>query len=925
MTISSPTFAVVPESVSLRLRSISCIGRHDRSIVRIKLQTATVTTEPSKNLGDHTRQAFDFQTSVHNMAFDIAKIDLLDLKTFGHSVHVGRAYLPLRELQKRARAKYDPDAQQSQQQQQLKQRSGLFSQSLDLSSVSSHFDAIGFCKKHTDAFEIDLPLYKYGSYAKLEPRRRRHSTTDGSSEKPVDHRQSFGSLVPSQTGVEIGTITVQATLRFKDQSPDQFLAYARRGSCTGSSSARTVMSGEALSITHPNDSMDSIASSDSSTLGDSCRVNRYNRSDFHSLPLTYSTHGHAPLANAFSAPIVLQTMTTTTDTDLDEQQFLDTVQEARHRPGSFYSALSDDCLASPSPRSGSFSAAFASAPIHLSPSVPQHWRLSAWDDWHYVDNYAHGFVDGGEDQELAEDVKQCLQEGRPYVFDDKNAPEVNQALEEDLMAEIMANGDKDKKKQYLDKIHGAGGHHSKDLKDTMAEKRSKKAKFGLFSEQTWSAFKDIQLMYSSFFGHGWNLGPAEFWRGFKIVEQFYERQIIPTTNIAFDDIEMLEQARHFVRLAIASYGSLPWVYFGYSFKVAPLNFIRFNSDRKNVMDYFQLKKEDMVVWHFDKRTALVPSYYIIRDPKYNCLCIIIRGTFSITDAMTDLVCEYYPYKGGLVHKGIMDNARFVLERSGKDIEAAIKKFNLRSIYCLGHSLGAGSASLLCSLLQDHFANYIVPATSRTKQQRLEIRAQLFAPPPVCTSDLAESWEATQTAFINENDLACRLSYGNALDLKELIKVAAHASVDPAYDGLSARDKTEQILRVVAQAQKDICEAQDIPRLVVGGKIIYLHKTCESTPVLPREVSAEGERGGGGGGAGRKGRVSHSKRKEIRLEYSDRAHFTAIPLRANWLWHHFPQQYDSRVERALAWAKGQAKQAKSKNLPGARVKANGDRM
>ncbi|KAG0355024.1 hypothetical protein BG005_006042 [Podila minutissima] len=530
MTISWPTFAVVPESISLRLRSISCIGRHDRSIVRIKLQTATVTTEPSKNLGDHTREAFDFQTSVHNMAFDIAKIDLLNLKTFGHSVHVGRAYLPLRELQKRARAKYDPDTQQSLQQTQQKQRSGSFSQSMDLSSVSSHFDVIGFCKKHSDVFEIDLPLYKYGTYAKLESRRRRHSTTDGGCEKPVDHRQSFGSLVPSQTGVEIGTITVQATLHFKDQSPDQFLAYVRRGSCTGSSSGRTATSGKSLSMTHPNDSLDSITSSDSSTLGDSCRVNRYNKSDFHSLPLTYSTHGHVPLANSFSAPIVLQ-RPTIPETDLDEEQFVDTVQEAaRHRPGSFYSALSDDCLASiPSPRSVSSSgtATFASAP-HLSPPVPQsQWRLSAWDEWHYVDDYAEGFVDGGEDQEPAEDVKQCLQDGRPYVFDDKNAPEVNQALEEDLMAEIMANGDKDKKKQYLDKIHGASGHHAgKDLVDTTTDKGSKKAKFGLFSEQTWSAFKDIQLMYSSFFGHGWNLGPAEFWRGFKIVEQFYERQSV---------------------------------------------------------------------------------------------------------------------------------------------------------------------------------------------------------------------------------------------------------------------------------------------------------------------------------------------------------------------------------------------------------------
>lgn len=51
------------------------------------------------------------------------------------------------------------------------------------------------------------------------------------------------------------------------------------------------------------------------------------------------------------------------------------------------------------------------------------------------------------------------------------------------------------------------------------------------------------------------------------------------------------------------------------------------------MDYFKLKKEDMITWHFDKRTALVPSYYIVRDPKYNALCIIIRGTFVSGDVL----------------------------------------------------------------------------------------------------------------------------------------------------------------------------------------------------------------------------------------------------------------------------------------------------
>ncbi|KAF9957696.1 hypothetical protein BGZ65_001915 [Modicella reniformis] len=469
--------------------------------------------------------------------------------------------------------------------------------------------------------------------------------------------------------------------------------------------------------------------------------------------------------------------------------------------------------------------------------------------------------------------------------------------------------------------------------------------------------------------------------------------------------------------------------------------------------------------------------------------------------MTDLVCEYYPYKGGLVHKGIMDNARFVLERSGKDIEAALKKFKLQAIYCIGHSLGAGSSSLLCSLLQDHFANYVIPGTSPSKTQKLEIKAYLFAPPPICTPNLAEEWERTQIAFINENDIVCRLSYGNALDLKELIKIAALENENPVYHGLDSKEKLERILKVLERAQESLRAVNDIPRLVIGGTITYLHKVYEDTPVIENkrpdrsskfedwsedkhtleEHDSTGQRHSSvtrlsavlsrkGGRTkhrhasldsvpgddnhssisssssfssripkvtpyqpnqppvrlqgptsldpsdpltshiqqetgqppaadssqqlpwtqhsvgepiqyneqsnarelatqrilddSRKGQASttqttHSgavhdqakenqaegeeeeeeeeeekevavangnhedyededehkvyttqkprknwSKKEIRIEFSDKEHFMAIPLRTNWLWHHFPQQYDSRVERALAWAKAQ---------------------
>ena len=465
--------------------------------------------------------------------------------------------------------------------------------------------------------------------------------------------------------------------------------------------------------------------------------------------------------------------------------------------------------------------------------------------------------------------------------------------------------------------------------------------------------------------------------------------------------------------------------------------------------------------------------------------------------MTDLVCEYYPYKGGLVHKGIMDNARFVLERSGKDIEAALKKFNLKTIYCIGHSLGAGSASLLCSLLQDHFEDFMVPGVTPTEPaQKLEVKAYLFAPPPICTPNLAAQWERTQIAFINESDIVCRMSYGNALDLKELIKIGALESLNPIYDGMNSKEKLDKILKVLAKAQESLRAVNDIPRLVTGGTVTYIHKVYEDTPVVKNnrrgrdskfglpETWSESSNGSHGHGSkdsngrargmstsstashnplarsltaitsaltlknhaeksaahrhntaptlayepssgktpkvtpyqpnqpavrlssttslaledyqelqtnadglvdsplespslkktlgepiiyeapsnardlttqhilehGRNGsdneladkdkatatsseegqtpgtaveeeedddtedemdkkvytttkpRKHGSKKKEIRIEFSDKEHFMAIPLRKNWLWHHFPQQYDSRIERSLAWAK-----------------------
>ncbi|KAI7830342.1 hypothetical protein BC939DRAFT_473573 [Gamsiella multidivaricata] len=673
--------------------SLSCNGLHDKTQVKLKLQNITQATKPAKNLGDHTHQVFDFQTTVHNMTFDIIKIDVYDVKkAFNQHIKIGRAYLPLRDLQKKVGNKYDNDGDDNTEPEQ--------------SVLSTRFDAAAFCKKHDDVFEVDLPLFKHGSYSKFGSSVLHHHNehdplhsenkediiiTKGSENgndvtvrtHPRRPTRSESYVQMAMNGVEVGMITIQATLHFEDQTQNSLFAHLGTGlerqsnvngtSASGSNGQDYVSrNATRTSRSHTNRSMDSSLSTDSSTLGDNhlSDVPRYHSEQL--LPLASSRESEAPeLVKSTSAPVIIQRGIQSGDPQ-QSGRILKMPSSPPNLP-LYYGTAS-------SPTSPPLSPIFPQSPGSLgSPGSPLNsfqWHsdnntsqdtVRSWDESGL--SYGDGYIDG-DNAEFDEDIENGL--SHEHTVKGEHLTEADRKREEELMAGIMANGDQAKKDMYLNRSgEGQGSGH---------KGKGKKAKFNLFSEQTRSAFKDIQLMYSSFFGHGWNLSRSEFWKGFHIVEKHYERHPTPTTNRAFDNIDILEKARHFVRLAIASYGSLPWVYFGYSFKVAPLNFVRFNSDRKNVMDYFKLKKEDMIVWHFDKRTALVPSYYIVRDPKYNALCIIIRGTFSITDAMTDLVCEYYPYKGGLVHKGIMDNARFVFERSGKDIEAALKKFNLKTIY-----------------------------------------------------------------------------------------------------------------------------------------------------------------------------------------------------------------------------------------------------
>ncbi|ORZ15417.1 Alpha/Beta hydrolase protein [Lobosporangium transversale] len=416
------------------------------------------------------------------------------------------------------------------------------------------------------------------------------------------------------------------------------------------------------------------------------------------------------------------------------------------------------------------------------------------------------------------------------------------------------------------------------------------ARMRLFINKNNSAMMSLKALCKSFF-RDWNLSLIELFYGCLAVEEYLAASSIPKSYQAFCDIEMLEHAHYCARMAVAAYGTFTGSLLGYHENVTDRD-----KDIENVLQAFNLKKEDMIAWHYHCKIVGIASYYIIRDPRHGALCVVIRGTASFSDAVTNLLCKCESYKGGFVHQGMMENARSIIFNHFDTIMEALRQFNLSKVYCIGHSLGAGTASLLCSLLQDRFAEPQVRARLSSEQgQKLQVMARLFAPPPVCSPDLATEFEHNQIAFVNENDLVCRLSYTTADHLKTLIKQAAS---ELAYQGdksvlplpsppqlfsFSRRLSNNSRLMGALERTHGELHAFNKPKLVLGGKIVYLYKGAYS---VGSSLAAEGPV------------------REVRAEYSHHRHFSTIHFKRNSIAHHSAAKYEVRIFKALKWARSQ---------------------
>jgi len=189
-----------------------------------------------------------------------------------------------------------------------------------------------------------------------------------------------------------------------------------------------------------------------------------------------------------------------------------------------------------------------------------------------------------------------------------------------------------------------------------------------------------------------------------------------------------------------------------------------------------------------------PTHYLIRDRSTKSIILALRGTLSLHDLLVDLTCEYVDFqlpediqRGDLrkhkVHKGMYEAAKALVTSSEPDGVFAALKRELEEnedygLVLIGHSLGAGIASLLALLL----ASPTTRMTSRWSKLPLgrRVHAYAFATPCCMSAELSKRSKTLVTSVAYGNDVIPRLSIGHVRDLRNMVWFLG-ARTDPDSD------------------------------------------------------------------------------------------------------------------------------------------------
>ncbi|OMJ92103.1 hypothetical protein SteCoe_5201 [Stentor coeruleus] len=158
----------------------------------------------------------------------------------------------------------------------------------------------------------------------------------------------------------------------------------------------------------------------------------------------------------------------------------------------------------------------------------------------------------------------------------------------------------------------------------------------------------------------------------------------------------------------------------------------------------------------------LPGHAVIVSEEKKAIIVVIRGTKSFFDCIADLNSEYTNY----TTRGITGKLHSGIYKSSVNLSNTLKPIIIKNlllypdyeIIILGHSLGAGCASLLSLIwLDDEDIN------------KFPIKCYAYAPPSVISENLNKLLKGIVISCSNKDDIVPRLSLGSILDLCNIIE------------------------------------------------------------------------------------------------------------------------------------------------------------
>jgi sn1-specific diacylglycerol lipase len=179
-----------------------------------------------------------------------------------------------------------------------------------------------------------------------------------------------------------------------------------------------------------------------------------------------------------------------------------------------------------------------------------------------------------------------------------------------------------------------------------------------------------------------------------------------------------------------------------------------------------LAPQDIIYASYYDRSDAIP-YFIALDHDWKSVVISIRGTMTLESVVSDINCVPHELtemgeecgfdgNGLFCHRGILHSVVWLYEdlKSHGKLAQAMKDYHSYRLRVVGHSLGAGVASILSVLLHPQYPN---------------LRCLAFSPPGCTMSEnLAEAVSEHTYSYIVDDDIIARMSIEGFEELRDSV-------------------------------------------------------------------------------------------------------------------------------------------------------------